>query len=185
MILYKEIQGQKSRTDTEERANLGLPHLQIHQLCRHQIYHFWCGQEMLVERHQLWQFLGRLGQWLTNTSWALGANSHAEFTEPGGGAGKTFGGERGRLQPSCLGWHLCFLRDCKISDLALLDFRVCNMNLGVILNDLSIRPIIVCVLHDLFSLLLFIFFLCSLVSVFFIILLGEDFHFWYSLIGIL
>jgi hypothetical protein len=53
---------QKKTTTTTEPQ----PHLGIHHVCRHRTQDSCCGQEVLVERNQVWQFLGRSGQHLTN-----------------------------------------------------------------------------------------------------------------------
>jgi hypothetical protein len=62
---------------------------------------------------------------------------------------------------SSLGWHLCSLRDCIASAQDLLAFIISGEKSGVILISLPL-----CLLLDVFPLLLFIFFLCFVHLVF-------------------
>ena len=66
MFLSKGRTGTKNGTETEGRAIQGLPHLGIHNVCRHQTRHCCCGQEGLADRNLVWWFLGRSCQQLTN-----------------------------------------------------------------------------------------------------------------------
>jgi hypothetical protein len=65
MFLSKGSTGQKMKQNLNEGPIRDRPHLGIHCVCRNQTQFCCYGQEMLADRNQVWQFLGRSSQQLT------------------------------------------------------------------------------------------------------------------------
>jgi hypothetical protein len=66
MFLSKGRTGTISGTETEGRDSLEWPHWGINYVCRHQTQQCCCGQEVLSDRNDVWQFLRWSGQQLKN-----------------------------------------------------------------------------------------------------------------------